>query len=90
MAMCSCAQCVVVVHTIPMGHDRKIFKNKRIVGMSCWDIAHSSECKGIWLVTESASGSSVRWDGVFDMDEVKAVSYTVERSHPIFKVMANE
>ena len=90
MAMCSCAQCVVVVHTIPMGHDRKIFEDEIFVGMSCWDIAHSSECKGIWSVTESAGGSSVRRDGIFDMNEVKAMSYSMKRSHQIVKDMANE
>ena len=86
MAVCSCAQCAVVAHTLPMGHDRKIFQDERFVGMSCWEIAHSSECKGIWSVTESAGGSSVRRDG----NEVKAKSYSMKRSHQIVKDMANE
>ena len=41
-------------------------------------------------MTESAGGSSVYWDVIFDMNEVKAAGYTVKTSHPIFKVMANE
>ena len=90
LAVCSCAQCAVAAHTIPMGHDRKIFEDDRFVGMSCWDIAHSSECKGIWPVTESAGGKTVRRDSVFDLNEVKAVSYMVKRSHTIVKDMANE
>ena len=42
MDVCSCAQCPVVAHTITMGNDRKTFEDKRVFGMSCWDIAHSS------------------------------------------------
>ena len=78
-----------------MDHDRKILQNERFVRMSCWDIAHSSACKGLWTVNTEAGNTVFRDSFADDLDlvpntVVNAVGYCMKRSHPIYKKLAKE
>ena len=57
-----------------------VFRLEEFENMTCFDIAHSNECIGLWKETASDVRSEKRQD-----KNGKAKSYTVMRSHPIFK-----
>ena len=78
--MCSCVSCGLHAHSTVMGIDCKIFSLEGFENMTCFDIAHSKECIGLWKETISAGGSEWRGDKL-----AKVKSYTVMRTHPIFK-----
>ena len=51
MAVCSCESCGLHAHSIIMNIDRKIFRLEVFENMTCFDIAHSDECIGLWKET---------------------------------------
>ena len=79
-----------------MSHDRKIFDIPELEGMSCFSIAHSEFCKGLWsvssniveVVPRNVPGASQ--DTVPDSNEVMTRSYEVKRSHQVYKSLLRQ
>ena len=94
MVVCAC--CQLAAHGVPMSHDRKIFDIPELEGMSCFSIAHSEFCKGLWSVSSNivevfprnVPGASQ--DTVPDSNEVMTRSYEVKRSHQVYKSLLRQ
>ena len=75
MVRCSNPWCQFHAHSIPMGRDHKKFKIPELKGLSCFQISHSSMCRGIWSFGRSLGETVQRkihdGDG-FQMQNVKA------------------
>ena len=94
MCICSKKDCQLVCHAIPMGHERKIFDIEGLRGLSCFEVAHSDMCKGLWVCSERAgqliSKSLHPNDPRNKCDSVTKVkqrlpSYSLKRTHPVYK-----
>ncbi len=89
--MVKCAKCGLTAHNAPMGHDRQILHMTQFVGKSCFQIAHSDECAGLWNRCANAGKEVKRTTFAAGSDDeltpvtmkVKAQSYLVARSHPV-------
>ena len=88
MVKCLDTNCQLYAHNMPVAHDRRIFQLEPFVGKSCWDIAHSDECKGLWKISGRAGESVERSSRSGDVQEVKAQSYSLVRTHKIYKQLA--
>lgn len=102
LAGCSHKECQVIAHVIPMDHDRKIFKMTAFRGLSCYEIAHSEQCRGLWATSSKFLCTTVmggvtkerkvlaiaKGDNDVDTGQVKFPSYSVKRSHPIYQSLA--
>ena len=92
MVQCSNNDCQLCAHSMPTGNDRKIFQMECFQGKSCYEIAHSEECKGLWKplvdgeVIFRTTNSSNDSDG--NIRVVKAPSCAVNRSHGMYKCLA--
>ena len=88
MVKCLDTSCQLYAHNVAVDHSRRIFQLEPFIGKSCWDIAHSDECKGLWKISGRAGESVERSSGSGDVQEVKAQSYSVVRTHNIYKQLA--
>lgn len=79
LALCSKACCLIPAHTIAVEHERKLFKMEGLEGLSCFEIAHSPVCKGLWRTSTKAGKTTTR-----QHKKVRAVTYSVRRSHPVY------
>ena len=68
-----------------MDHDRKILQMPCFRGKTCFDIAHSKECAGLWVV-QGMAGRTAERQG----EQVQAPAYSVHTSHPIYKHLIGE
>lgn len=92
--MVVCEECQLHAHNVVVDHDRKIFELEQFRGKSCWEIMHSSHCKGLWKMSNRVGGMAERklpgseHDGSARPVSVKAQSYAPRRSHAIYKQLA--
>ena len=75
LSVCSHEDCGLYAHTTMMDHDRKILAMPYFVGMTCFQIVHSEECRGLWTIIGA---------------QKMTVSYSVNRSHRLYKYLHAE
>ena len=79
LATCSHPGCQVRAHCHHVDHNRKIFSHPSLRGMTCFEIAHSSCCKGLW-----------NGKGGFRRRGLRQHTYSVSTSHPVYNYLAEE
>ena len=97
--MAICRKCGLTAHNLCMDHDRLILQDEVFQGMSCFAIAHSKECAGLWSVSKksgalkrkfkaktSASGEEVPAKVV----DANVPLYSVNTSHIVYQNLAFE
>ena len=83
-----CNQCGIHAHSVNVNSDRKILKLDCFQGMTCFEILHSHECKGLWHLQPRVRNISAREStGQRCEHVVRSRSYNVTRSHPMYKKM---
>ena len=85
---------------MPVQQTRRIFDIEGLKGLTCFDIVHSEVCKGLWTVRNNNNKGCVverkkalsdkvgGTSGSHDVVEVRAVSYSVNRTHPVYRLLA--
>ena len=68
LTICDHPACGVVAHNVVTGHDRLILQSEQFVGMTCFDIAHSKGCQGLWSTLER-KGSEIMNKPVYSKNE---------------------
>ena len=89
MSVCLSSNCKLHAHSAVMDHDRKILEIDCFQGMTCFEILHSEECRGLWIPKQSEDVDATRNlpddGGAIFTRRVRGCSYSVTRTHPIYK-----
>ena len=75
-----CSVCGITAHSLPVDWKRVIFEEDALQGLSCFQIAHSQTCSGLWITKGSGGRQSQRMGKA-----VRKKSYTVSIAHPLYK-----
>ena len=91
---CLNSNCKVHAHSAVMDHDCKILKMNCFQGMTCFEIPHSEECRGLWIPKQTEDVQATRNlpddGGAIFTRIVRGCSYSITRTHPIYKHLKTE
>ncbi len=80
--MAVCNTCGISAHSLPVAWHRKIFGIEELKGLSCFEIAHHSNCAGLWNTNHNAGTEAVRKG-----KKIRRQCYYVSTAHPIYKYL---
>ena len=80
--MSICTVCGITAHSLPVSWNRKIFQMDAFSGMSCFLIAHSTACAGLFLPRTGMNNLTLRKGKT-----VKKQYYRIGTSHAVYRTL---
>ncbi len=79
-----CNMCGITAHSLLVSWHRKIFNIDALKGMSCFEIAHSDHCMGLWIGKGDENNMMIHQGKT-----VKKQAYRVSIAHPLYISLMN-